>query len=494
MKRLTLVNVSQGFFQGTIPLGLASIAGYLKQYGAPMEITLLDSNCQDIYKDYEPADLVGIGAVTQDIKHAIRFAEFVKSQGNVPVILGGVHITTYRVLPTPFDVGVVGEGEETMLELVRLEKFSPDALKGVRGVCYNEKGCTVFTEPRPLIAPLDIIPIPDREIANLDYYLIKRQVIPYYFGRTLTMMTSRGCPFNCAFCSTRIHWQKFRAFSAERVIEEIELLIGKYNAEIIHIFDDLFIADKKRLSEIHRLIVERGINKKVKFMCLVRSDIIDDVTMQMLKEMNVVITGIGMESGSPGILEYLKRRTTTIEDNRRAIELANRYKIPTMGSFMLGNPNETEDELLETLKFIRSYRYTPFLIPLPYISTAFPGTEFWNYAKEKGVNVEDFNHIVMDIPDNPEPLKKAPLLTDIPLDKFFSITQLFAKESAYVGIKRYIFLSKNPFSWIWAYLLGIKLERNIIRGIVEVTRIIQNFNKYKCIVPRQSSRGDVSRR
>jgi radical SAM superfamily enzyme YgiQ (UPF0313 family) len=486
MKRVTLVNVSQGFFQGMIPLGLASIAGYLKQYGAPMEITLLDSNCQDIYQDYEPANLVGIGAVTQDIKHAIRFAEFVKSQGNVPVILGGVHITTYRVLPPPFDLGVVGEGEETMLKLVQLEKFFPDILKSVRGVCYNEKGHTVFTEPRPLIAQLDSIPIPDREIANLDYYLIKRLMIPYHFGRTLTMITSRGCPFNCVFCSTRIHWQKFRAFSAERVIEEIELLIGKYNAEIIHIFDDLFIADKKRLSKIHRFIVEKGINKKVKFMCLVRSDIIDDVTMNMLKEMNVVITGIGMESGSPDMLKYLKRRTTTIEDNRRAIELANRYNIPTMGSFMLGNPGETEADLLETLKFIRSYRYSPFLSPLSYISTAFPGTEFWNYAKEKGVNVENFDNIVMDIPNNPEPLKKAPLLTDIPLDRFFTIIQLFAKETAYGGIKRYIFLPKNIFSFLWAYLLGIRLERSIIRGIVEVTKIILRFIKYKRTVPKRS--------
>jgi radical SAM superfamily enzyme YgiQ (UPF0313 family) len=479
MKRLTLVNVSQGFYQGAIPLGLASIAGYLKKYGAPMEITLLDANCQDIYRDYEPTDLVGISAVTQDITHAIRFAKFIKSQGNVPVILGGVHITTYRILPPPFDLGVVGEGEETMLELVQLEKFSPDIFKNVRGVCYNIEGHTVFTEPRPLIAQLDSIPIPDREIANLDYYLIKRQMIPYYRGRTLSMITSRGCPFNCVFCSTRVHWQKFRAFSAARVIEEIELLIGKYNVEIIHIFDDLFIADKKRFSEIHSFIVEKGINKKIKFMCLVRSDIIDDATMKMLKEMNVVISGIGMESGSPCMLEYLKRGTTTIEDNRRAIELANRYNIPTMGTFMLGNPGETEDNLLETLKFVRSYRYSPFLCPLSYISTAFPGTKFWDYAKEKGVNVEDFDHIVMDIPNNPEALKKAPLLTDISLDRFFTITQLFAKETLYGEIKRHIFLPENPFSLIRAYLLGIRLERSIIRGIVEVTRIMISFIKYR---------------
>ena len=204
----------------------------------------------------------------------------------------------------------------------------------------------------------------------------------------------------------------------------------------------------------------------------------------MLKEMNVVITGIGMESGSPHILEYLKRRTTTIEDNRRAIKLANRYNIPTMGSFMLGNPNETEDNLIETLKFIRSYRYSPFLIPCPYISTAFPGTEFWNYAKGKGINVEDFDNIVMDIPDNLGPLEKAPLMTDIPLDRFFTIVRLFVKERSYGGIKRYLFLPDSPLDLIRAYYLGIRLERNIVKGIVEVTRIILHFNKYKRTVPK----------
>ncbi|MHB0946178.1 MAG: B12-binding domain-containing radical SAM protein [Sedimentisphaerales bacterium] len=489
MKRLTLVNVSQGFFQGTIPLGLSSIAGYLKRYAPPMEITLLDSNCQDIYQSFKPTDIVGVGAVTQDIKNAIHFAEFVKSKSGVPVVLGGVHISTYRKLPEPFDVGVIGEGEETMLELMQLPDFSRDNLKQVKGICYNEGGTTVFTEPRPVIAQLDSIPIPDREITNLDYYLIRRQVIPYYFGRTLTMITSRGCPFDCVFCSTKIHWQKFRAFSAERVIEEIELLIGKYNAELIYIFDDLFITDKKRLSKIHKFIVEKEINKKAKFMCLVRSDMIDDVTMTMLKEMNVVITGIGMESGSPDMLKYLKRRTTTIENNHCAIELSNLYNIPTMGSFMLGNPNETENELLETLKFIRSYRYSPFLSPLSYIATAFPGTQFWDYAKAKGINVEDFDNIVMDIPNTPESLKKAPLLTDIPIDIFFPITQLFAKETAYGEVKRCIFLPRNSFSIIRAYLIGIRIERNIIKGIIEVTRIIISFNKYKRSLPRRSSLG-----
>ena len=131
------------------------------------------------------------------------------------------------------------------------------------------------------------------------------------------------------------------------------------------------------------------------------------------------------------------------------------------------------------MNFVRNYRYYPFLSPLSYISTAFPGTGFWNYAKEKGVNVEDFDHIVMDIPDNQESLKNAPLLTDIPLDRFFAIAQLFAKETSYGGIKRYIFLPENLFSFILAYRSGIRIEGSIIRGIIEVTKIVLSFIKNK---------------
>lgn len=479
MKRLTLVNPSQGFSTGCIPLGLASISAYLKKYGGMKEIRLLDANCQDLYQNFIPPDIVGITSATQDIKHAIRFAEFVKSHGDIPVILGGVHISTYRILPAPFDVGVIGEGEETMLELMQLKDFTQETISSVKGICYNVGGKTFFTEPRPIISPLDRIPIPDRDFANLDYYLRKQQIIPYHSGRSLTMISSRGCPFNCVFCSTKVHWQKFRSFSAERVLEEIELLINKYGAEIIHIFDDLFIADKKRLIEIHNLIVKKGINKQVKFMCLVRSDMLDDQTMTLLKEMNVVVTGIGMESGCPRTLNYLKRRTTTVEKNRHAIELSNKYNIPTMGSFMVGNPGETEEELLQTLEFIKGYRHSPYLSPLSYIAAAFPGTEFWLYAKERNIPVENFDDIVMDIPDTIDKLKCSPLLTEIPMERFFAITQLFAKEGRYGALKKYIFLPDNWLSYVKAYCGGILIERNPIIGIIEVTRILFNFIKYK---------------
>ncbi|HEX9242990.1 MAG TPA: radical SAM protein [Anaeromyxobacter sp.] len=478
MKSLTLVNPTSGFNDGLIPLGLASISAYLKKYGGFDEIRLLDSNCQDIYREFRKCDVVGVTAVTQDVKNAVRFAEFVKAKHDIPVILGGVHVSTTGELPEPFDLAVIGEGERTMLDLMRLGDFSPKTLRAVNGVCFREEGRIVRTPDRELIDPLDEIPIPDRDLANLDHYLKPRHIIPYHEGRSLTMISSRGCPFTCVFCSTRVHWKRFRGFSAERVIEEIELLIGKYGAEIVHIFDDLFIADRKRLVRIHDAIVREGINKRVKFMCLVRSDLLDHDTMKLLKSMNVVVTGIGMESGDERVLRFLKRQTSTVEENRRAIALSDEHDLPTMGSFMVGNPGETEEDMTRTLEFIKSYRYSPSLAPLVYVSAAFPGTEFWEYGKSKGIPVEAIDRIVMDIPTDVRKLDGAPLLTDVPRDRFFALLRKFADEMRYGTIKGFMMNPTLP-RLVLAYLIGIRIEKNPFRGIREVTKILASFVRLK---------------
>jgi radical SAM superfamily enzyme YgiQ (UPF0313 family) len=429
MKSITLVNVSQGFETGIMPVGLASLSAYLKKYSEVREIHIVDANCQDIYRDFKLADIVGVSAVTQDINRAIKFAHFVKTVANVPVILGGVHISTFRKLPPPFDLGVVGEGEETLREIMAMETWNTELARSIPGICYLEGEETRFSTPRELIYPLDNIPLPDRDSLNLSFYLTPRKIIPYHTGRSMTLMSSRGCPFRCVFCSTKVHWQRFRGFSAERVVEEMDLLVHHYGVEIIHLFDDLFIADKRRFAAIHDGVMKRGLNRKAKFMCLVRSDMLDDATMRMLKEMNVVITGIGMESGNDEVLAYLKQGTTTVADNCQAVELSMKYRIPTMGTFMIGNPFETEEQMMETLQFIRGYRRTPYFTPLSYIATTFPGTQFWTLAKERGLPVDDFERIAMDIPETMDPLYTAPLLTEVPLDRFFPILRMFAAET-----------------------------------------------------------------
>lgn len=470
MKKIILVNVSKGFEPGIMPLGLVSLATYVKKY-SDTHVTILDSNCQDIYKDFHSADVVGISAVTNDIERAVKFAEFVKQKKGIPIILGGVHISTYPLLPEPFDLGVLGEGEATLLEIIQKNDISRSSLEKVKGVCFRVNGQTVVTPARDPIIPLDLIPIPDRDLCNMDYYLKERRIIPYHSGRSLTIMTSRGCPFNCSFCSTKVHWNKFRGFSAERVVEEMDILINKYKAQIIHVFDDLFIADKRRLIKIHDILIKKRLNGKAKLMCLVRSDMLDESTIKILKDMNVVVMGMGFESGSAKMLAYLKNNTTTVQKNREAIELSNKYKIPTMGSFMIGTPNETEKDLFETLEFIKEYRYSLYLAPLTYVAAPFPGTDFWDFATKRGVTIHNFNNFIMDLPKRITQLKNVPLLTDIPVKKFFEIIQLFIKENRYVLVKKEVFMPTNFLSLLKAYAFAIFIEKSVVKGIREVNKM-----------------------
>jgi len=143
----------------------------------------------------------------------------------------------------------------------------------------------------------------------------------------------------------------------------------------------------------------------------------------------VVVIGVGLESGCNKILRYLKKGTVTVDDNMRAIELSKKYKIPLMGSFMIGNPQERIEDLEKTLKFIRNYRSNPYLAPLSYITTPFPGTELWEYAKKRGIALDDYDSYCMDIPNKIEDLKKAPILTDIDIESFFSAIQEFKHEN-----------------------------------------------------------------
>ena len=214
-------------------------------------------------------------------------------------------------------------------------------------------------------------------------------------------------------------------------------------------------------------------------MCLARADMLDEQTMSMLKAMNVVVIGVGMESGCEKTLRHLKNNpSASVASNHRVIELSNQFSIPVMGSFMIGNPGETEEDLLQTLEFIRSYRHSPFLAPLTYIATAFPGTEFWDFAVERGINVGNFDTIVMDIPDDIENLRYAPLLTDIPIDRFFELTQLFAIETRYQAVKKFVCLAPwNPLNILKAYATGIIINRSLLRGILEVTRMFAGLIK-----------------
>lgn len=385
--KLALVTIpaSTHLSGGTPPLGLGYLSSYLKKY-LDVNTVLIDgaigeSIIEGIRK--EKPDVVGVTSTTLEFSEAERIGREIKSRFDVPILIGGVHISALpHTLPRCFDIGVIGEGEQTLLELMELYlkrgSFSQEDLKRTKGVCFHQRDEVVITEERELIKPLDRIPYPDRELFKMEKYYLKKGP----FGRETSMITSRGCPYRCVFCHSSRFWKTVRFHSPEYVVGEIKHLTERYRVKYIIIFDDIFHLSKRRVKKIVSLLLNEKINEEVKFGIQARAGLLDKETRKLLKEMGVIYLGFGLESGSEKTLKFLKKGTVTVEDNKRAAKLAKQFGFKIGSGFMIGNPDETIEDLQLTYKFMVD---NPLNVMNVYITTPLPGTELWEYAKKLGL-------------------------------------------------------------------------------------------------------------
>jgi len=352
------------------PLGFFYIESYLEKYLPSAEV-FISTDLNKIL-DWEP-DIIGVSSVTENFSIACKNIEILKKSTEVPIIIGGVHISILPDnLPHECSLGVIGEGEETILELLKLflkyKKFEESKLKDIKGIVYrNSDGIINITRKRPLINPLDKIPWPNRHFIDL-------------LGITHTI-SSRGCPYKCIFCSTSTFWNGFRAHSASYVAGEIKSIMEHISPPHIKFFDDLFIADKKRIKELADFVKKEKLCPEHGFSCFGRAELMDRDMMEVLKQMGFTGIAIGMESASPAILKKLKGNST-VEINQRTLDLCREYDIHTTCSFVIGTPGETEEDLRKTYEFIiqNEQKITEIEIcPL----VPFPGTELWDYALER---------------------------------------------------------------------------------------------------------------
>jgi anaerobic magnesium-protoporphyrin IX monomethyl ester cyclase len=377
-------------------LGIGYLASYLKKYSdIVFDIKILNYMPTDISKivRYSP-DIIGISALTKQYRSAILFARSIKEHIDVPIILGGHHISIVpESLDKVFDAAVLTEGEQTFLELIEYFYTHGTGKKGLKKIdgleYFDGSGRRTVTKARSLIEPLDKIPYPNRDLYNMEFILNeKKNVFGLSFGRGTHMFTSRGCPFKCVFCSATNFWQKIRYNSPEYVVGELNELIEKYDVRLVHIYDDLFIANKERLRAIVELIEAEGIDKKVEFGMFGRADIFDAETAGLLKRMNTVFVEFGIESGTQRILDFLKGGRVTTQKVEKAVSLCKENGIKTGGTFIIGSPGETEKEMLQTLKFIKKLDLDKFSF---FTLNPYPGTPLWDYAVTEGILPEKIN-------------------------------------------------------------------------------------------------------
>lgn len=383
------------------PLGLAYLASYVKKYGKGIEIIILDQLSQKQIikriKKIKP-DVIGLAAVSLNFYDVKTYAEKVKQAYNDAIfVLGGVHVTTSpeSFEKTIFDIAILGEAEKTLLTLLQsLQKNNNELnvkeLKKIKGFVLRDGKKIVNTGLPELIQDLDEIPIPARGMLNMKYYKIPSFTSEETNAEPVaSILTSRGCPYRCVFCSTAKFWtNRIRFFSAQRVVDEIEILYKKYGFKKIDVYDDLFAINKQRLRDIISLMRERKLLGKIDFIIMGRTDIFDEELAKLLKELGTTHITFGFETGSQKTLDYLKCGRIKIQDNIRSVELCKKYKIKVIGFFMAGNPYETEEDLKQTYEFIRDYCRDGNVFQ----TIAYPGTEVWQYAvKEKIIDSDHYD-------------------------------------------------------------------------------------------------------
>ena len=394
MARLVLVNQwVEGISNNKPPLGLGYLVSYLKRYLDFDDVVVVNTG-GGVLEQIRAArpEVVGFTAYSANYASVLRLVRRVKEELGVLTLMGGPHLTALpQNLDPSVDVGVVGEGEETLLQLIRLYlqrgAFPPAELAGIAGIVFHSNGGVQVTAPRVPIFPLDTIPMPDREALHIERFLKPSPILMNNeYLRGTTMLTSRGCPFKCIYCHVSAKWGRPRFHSAERVADEVELLVKRYGVEGIYIADDLFTANPLRVQRITAGLDARGVLGKVRFFADLRANLVNDRLMALLREMGVVKISLGLESGSDRVLAYLKGGDVTVAQNRQAVHIANRHGIGCYCCFMLGAPHETREDIRLTQELIKEILDAhPQNFCQVSVTTPLPGTALWDYAVARGI-------------------------------------------------------------------------------------------------------------
>jgi radical SAM superfamily enzyme YgiQ (UPF0313 family) len=368
-------------------LGILFLAAVTRQNGFPT--VLVDAAARNLDPDgllqrvmaVRP-DVLGLSATTFSIYHAAAFAARVRELiPDIRVIIGGPHVSaapleTMERFPE-FDVAVIGEGEETVIELLKALE-SGRALDTVAGLMMRSAGSVVSTGRRSFLADLDKLPYPAWDLLEgfPDSYppaTFKVRKLP-----AASLVTSRGCPNRCIFCDRSVFGSNCHAFSAGYVVGMIRHLVERFGVREFSFEDDTFITFKKRLVAICQGIIELGLD--ISWTCLGRVTSIDADTLALMKRAGCWQISFGIESGSQEILTAI-HKNVTLEQIVRAVGLCRDSGILSKGFFIVGHPGETRATLAATLDFALQ-------LPLDDISvtmlTPFPGTEIYDRAAEFG--------------------------------------------------------------------------------------------------------------
>ncbi len=393
-----------------IPAALGILASISIQEGH--QTALLDLNSTRPLPTWKEAadqialenwDIIGIGGLSsmyKDIRKLIFLAR--KLHPNAVIVAGGGFITympnKIMEFEPAIDIACIGEGEETWREILRT--YDTKDWKNIKGICYREDDQIIYTEPRPLIPDMDKIPWPAYDLIDLESYF-KYSGSMWYNGawkskRRINFTTERGCPRQCTFCTHNgmNRWDQLamlgdkkvkemdnefgfqavtRFFSARYVVDHSLWLYEKYNVDYICLLDENLTSNKKRVHELCDLWIKEGLSDKIKLGTSGDSPSITPDVVDHMKQAGFTFIAIGGESGSDRVLLEDVQKGITSKHNQQAIDILKKGGIAPSMTFMVGNPHEDINDVLETVQFLVKNKVTVN----PFICTPYPGTKLF---------------------------------------------------------------------------------------------------------------------
>jgi anaerobic magnesium-protoporphyrin IX monomethyl ester cyclase len=358
------------------PMGLLYLGGYLEREGYQVEIRDFCNPGES--PEYSRYDLVGISTDTTRHYKAMGIARQAKEAG-CTVVMGGPHpcyIDDEILASRWVDFIVHGEGEVTLLELVRALEGGGKDWEGIQGLSFQRDGAVIRTPSRPFIRDLDALPMPARHLIDMDLYRRTK------FGeRAITpVVTSRGCPANCNFCSSSSFFgRRWRARSADSVIEELEELHHTYGFGAVAFVDDNFTLSPERVVAISEGIIRKGLD--IWWWNFSRAETIvkNEEMLEVMRRAGAKTIYIGVESASPQTLAELGKRMD-LNTVIKAVEVLKRHGFEIFASYILGSPRDRAKDIHETVRFAKRLdtNIAQFSILTPY-----PGTALYEELKER---------------------------------------------------------------------------------------------------------------
>jgi anaerobic magnesium-protoporphyrin IX monomethyl ester cyclase len=404
-------------FAVTFPLGLAYLGAVLEAngydviiidslagYDPPTEAVdglfhcgMTEASLVEAVRRHSP-DLVGLTcAYTVQYPTTRSLAQAIKRSTNVPIVLGGAHCSALPAQTLDdgcFDYVVIGEGELPLLALcAHLSRGA--SLAGVKGIAYRDAdGVTRSIDKEPM-KEVNAVPIPARHLFDMSKYIYS----PYsHNGTTLqmpyaTMITSRGCPLKCSFCSVHTIWgRNNRTRDVQQTVDEIEHLYVHYGIREIHFEDDMLIMDRQRMINICGEIVDRGLDITWTTPNGVYVNTLNEPLLNAMKDSGCYQLALAVESGSTFVLRDLMKKNVSLQHAREVVKMMRQLKMGVYFFLVVGMPGETEEDIIKTIEYAKEVQPDEAYFS---IATPYPGTPLYDHCRERGYIPTDYDPTLM---------------------------------------------------------------------------------------------------